>query len=124
SEEENRDWIWTQVDNSSYPEPSSNSGKFLLFINPDAIDYVWTQIKKFMLKGLLTKYAKVSTAFRANILNKKNYVICIYTYDYTDSKDLIDIKKKLIALEFNKNRIKYKTDRDTRMGIYYSNQKT
>jgi histidyl-tRNA synthetase len=86
--------------------------------------------KKATEEGLLGKYSKVATAIpNLNAPTPKNTVICVYTYDHDDRKDVMRIRDELRKMGFT-SKIPYKADkatlenkysvkRNTRISTYY-----
>jgi len=113
-------WIFASRKKGKYPKPTSRSGKWLIFVNMKDIDELWAKIKKATEEGKLGAEAKVSTAKPkpADIGYKKDeHVICIYTHDSTDEKDVKRIREELRKLGIT-NKIPYKADEDTGKGRY------
>ena len=99
-----------------YKKNTKNCGKWLCFIKPEFIDAAWEQISDATQQGLLGGRAKCST--RKGWKGGDNeYVICIYTYDYKDTTDVMRIREELRELGFTKP-IPYKTDADTKAKKY------
>jgi activator of 2-hydroxyglutaryl-CoA dehydratase len=98
----------------------SKTGKWLIFVNRKNIDEVWQKIKSATEEGILGIEAKVSTATpKPEDIGYDNdtHVICVYTYDWTDEKDVKRVREELRKLGIT-NRIPYKTDEDTGKGKY------
>lgn len=120
SEATNGYWIFASRRKGKYPKPSPRSGKWLIFVNIKDICEVWAKIRKATEEGKLGAEAKVSTAKSkpADIGYKKDeHVICVYTYDWTDEKDVERIREELRKLGIT-NKIPYKADEDTGKGRY------
>lgn len=105
-------WIYAYRKDDKYPK-NVNGGKWLLFEDISRIDDLWKKIKKATEDGLLGGSSKVATA----ISNSNVKVICVYTYDWTDEKDVMRIRSELKRLGIEK-KIPYKSDEDTRQGKY------
>ena len=106
-------WIYAKNDVVSYPKDTERSGKWLIFVPTDKIDAVWATIKKATEKGLLGKFSKVATAKpNPNAPTSKDKVICVYTYDYEDEKDVMRIREELRKLGIV-SKIPYKTNKAT-----------
>ena len=88
-------------------------GKWLVFRPPECIDEIWSEIAEKTASGKLRISAKVSTAQGAG----RNHVICIYTHDYFDSKDVQNVRDKLRELGVEEV-IYYKPDIYTYLDIY------
>ena len=118
SKETEEYWIYATRKKVAYPKPNRRSGKWLVFVDVKDIDEVWSKIKRATEVGYLGHESKVSTAKPnpyASNSNKK--VICVYTYDWTDEKDVKRIREELRKIGI-KSKIPYKTDEDTSKGKY------
>lgn len=96
------------------------TGKWLIFVNKGNVDEVWEKIKLATEKGLLGIGAKVSTAKPKPVdirYKKDKHVICVYTYNWTDEKDVKRIRKELRKLGIT-DKIPYKADINTLKGRY------
>ena len=96
------------------------TGKWLIFVNRENIDEVWEKIKSATEQGILGIEAKVSTAKPKPAdrgYEKDKHVICVYTYDWTDEKDVKRVREELRKLDIT-NKIPYKADEDTIKGKY------
>lgn len=91
------------------------SGKWLIFEPPDNIDRRWKTIADAIEKGELGPSAKVSTAI--NKRNSDKHVICVYTSNYFDKDEVMQVREKLRELGIEE-RIYYKPDIYTRLRIY------
>lgn len=60
--------------------------------------------------------SKVSTKYSSKS-KKVSYVICVYTYDWTDEKDARRVREELRKIGVI-NKIPYKADVDTILGKY------
>ena len=89
-------------------------GKWLFFVAEKYVDDTWGNVKKAVENGKLWKIAKVSTAWRSK---GGVYVVCVYTYDYNDKKNVMRIRDYLRNTGF-KRPASYKTDAQTLAGIY------
>lgn len=95
-------------------ELTSRSGKWMLFIPPKYIRECWDKIKEGVSSGNLS-CAKTIPASRFYDV----YATMIYTKDYKDKSDVARVLKYLISVGLKgKRRIYYKTDDQTRAGIY------
>jgi hypothetical protein len=93
---------------------TGRTGKRLLFVAEKSVDNTWQNLKKAVEAGKLWKEAKVSTAL---FTRDRSYVICVYTYDHDDAKDVARIREYLREMGF-KRPITYKTDDQTSSGVY------
>ncbi len=111
-------WLYAKRQNKDYSKSTENSGKWLVFVPLDKVDEVWRKIKKVTEKGLLGQISKVATAKEnPNATNQNTKVICVYSYDYTDEKDVMRIREELRKIGVTW-KIPYKADRKTREGKY------
>lgn len=90
-------------------------GKWMLFLPTESIDAVWNKVKMEIRNGNLWR-SNVSTTNP----EYSNYAIMIYTKDYTDLEDVINILNILESsgIKSPNDIIKYKTDAQTNAGIY------
>ncbi len=102
------------ADNPNAPT-DINPGKWLLFINRDNVDKVWEEIVKAINCGLLGTSAKVSTMLNPNTV--RDYLVCVYTYDYKNKLDVDRVRQQLRTMGFV-HKIPYKTDVSTLSGVY------
>jgi hypothetical protein len=92
------------------------TGKWMLFIHPAKVNQVWNKIK-IGIKDAELSSSKVTTS---NPKKSALHAIMVYTKDYTDINDVVrvlDYLEKSDIKPKNKN-IRYKTDAQTRAGIY------
>jgi len=103
---------------NEYPKDTINGGKWLIFRSKERIDKQWEKIRLGTILGFLGNRAKVSTAKpNPNSSDSKSFVICVYTYDSNDKKDVKRIRKELKNLGI-KEVIRYKTNKSTLEGKY------
>ncbi|HEX9897147.1 MAG TPA: putative phosphothreonine lyase domain-containing protein [Dehalococcoidales bacterium] len=118
SEVTNRYWLHAHRKSGKYPKPTVRSGKWLVFVDKEDVDMVWSKIKKTVEEGMLGSDAKVATAkSNPHATDASTKVICVYTYDHADEEDVRRIRAELRKLGIT-NRIPYKTDEDTLSGKY------
>lgn len=122
SEEFNEYWIRSKNEKIDYPKPTKHNGKWLIFAERgDVLDKIWGKVKKLTEEGKLGSSSKVSTEKdNEHSQNKKYGVICVYTYNSEDKKDLKRIAKELFKIEDIK-RLSYKEDILTHLGVYSKN---
>jgi len=119
----NEYWIFANREQGTYPPHSEKGGKWLIFIPIGRIDQVWSKIKLATEAGKLGEMSKVATAKSSpNATNSSTKVICVYTYDWMDEKDVMRIRQVLRQLGITR-KIPYKADEDTELGKY-ANQGT
>ena len=117
-------WIYATRKNGKYPKDTDKSGKWLIFVSLKNLDLVWSKIKIATEIGLLGDSSKAATAKNSPIAAKKDLkVICVYTYDFTDKKDVMRIREELRKIGVV-NKIPYKTDQATRDAKYEVNGNT
>lgn len=117
SKVKSRYWIQAFRKKGKYPKPTKKSGKWLIFREKTEIDQVWDKVRLATEKGLLGHGSKVSTG-KDNPNGKYNKgVICVYTYDWTDEKDIKRVREELRKIGIVE-RIPYKSDQDTSDGKY------
>ncbi len=86
-------WIYAENDTMEYPSSTEKSGKWLIFVHESQIDQMWSKIKKSLEIGELGRSAKVSTSRpNPNARDPDKHVICVYTYDSDDIKDVMRIR--------------------------------
>jgi len=119
SETSNCYWISINtLDNRIPKEINLNGGKWLIFVSKDNVDKLWKKIRLGTILGFLGYKSKVSTAKpNPNATDKKSHVICVYTYDSNDKKDVMKVRKELKELGI-KQEICFKTNRATLEGKY------
>ena len=116
-------WIYAlrQKKQNEYPTDSENSGKWLIFAPTEKVDEIWMKIKNAVEDGFLGNRAKVAPVNNSRpdqFTGKQRQVICVYTYDWTDKKDVMRVREQLKKLGITQV-ISYKTDSDTMAGKYY-----
>jgi ribosome-binding ATPase YchF (GTP1/OBG family) len=105
-------------------EDISKVGKWLVFIDRNNIDRIWSDIKKATEKGTLGIEAKVSSKKQTDAFgNKKEHVICVYTKNLEDKDDVMRVRNQLRKLGIN-HKIPYKRDLDTVLGKYVRTTQT
>ena len=111
-------WLCAERKFGEYPEHAERGGKWLIFVPVVAIDEVWARIRDATERGILGGSAKASTARpNPNAADPKARVICVYTYDCTDEKDVMRVRAQLRSLGITA-KIPYKADDDTFAGKY------
>lgn len=112
-------WLWAR--NNKYSDNGydfEKVGKWMLFVRKDQVDAVWNKIKEAVSNGDLFS-SKVSTTSEPYDPNE-SHAIMIYTQDHTDLNDVIDVLNFLQSSGISPPEItiRYKTDAQTRSGIY------
>jgi hypothetical protein len=106
-------WLHAYRKKGSYPHHTTRGGKWLIFVPFTAVDKVWSKIKHATEEGKLGAVSKVATARpNPNAANPKSSVICVYTYNWQDKKDVRRVREELRKLAIT-NKIPYKSDEDT-----------
>lgn len=120
TETQQEGWIWVFNRDVDYPpEHPVRGGKWLVFLGHESADQYWRIIAEEVLKGNLGDTAKISTAKSAEKYGAR-HVVCVYTYDCADKDDAMRIRECLRACGIQRP-IRYKTDIQTRLGLYDSN---
>lgn len=90
-------------------------GKWLIFCNVNDVDVTWKIISDATANGLLGIESKVATS-RPSRFQKApdSRVICVYTSDHENEKDVMRVRKVLRDLGF-REKLLYKTDEATRL---------
>jgi hypothetical protein len=89
------------------------SGKWLIFADVKNVDDVWAKIKKSTEEGRLGDSSKVAAGKPRD--GRDIRVICVYTHDWNDEKDVRRVREELRKLGIAK-KIPYKADKDTLQG--------
>lgn len=113
---------WLYAANNKYDKDTIDYrkvGKWMLFLTKDQVNTVWDKIKQAVTDGYLWR-SKVSTSEEVPANNRENHAIMIYTKDYTDLDDIINVLNFLedSGIKAPNTIIKYKTDQQTRAGVY------
>ena len=88
-------WIHESSD-VDYYDDTKTSGKWLVFVRAEEIDYWWETIKQLLHQGKLGKVIKSATAKEnPNARTSKQKVIVVYSYDGRDEKDVMRIRESL-----------------------------
>ena len=110
-------WLYAVREKGNYPKSTPRSGKWLVFVSERNVDEVWAKIKKATEEGKLGSSAKVATAKPSPLGKPSQRVICVYTYDWTDEKDVKRVREEMRKLGIIEG-IPYKADEDTLGGKY------
>ncbi|EQD61657.1 protein containing DUF1917 [mine drainage metagenome] len=111
-------WIYAKRKVGKYPEPTERSGKWCIYTNRKYVDEIWKRIKRATEGGYLGASSKVATKIESDEDNHREaHVICVYTYDWKDEKDVMKIRAELRKLKIVR-KIPYKADEDTMTGNY------
>lgn len=111
-------WTYAERKDDEYPEHSIYGGKWLIFVSNHNIDRVWAKIREAIEDGRLGSMAKAATAkINSDFTGSKVKVICVYTYDWRDEKDVKRVREELRRIGIAR-KIAYKTDEDTEQGKY------
>jgi len=96
------------------------SGKWMVFSRTDKVDTNWSMIAIALVQGELGSCAKVNPTQSMHELNATEHVICVYTDNFVDQSDVRRVRNALRRLGV-RNRISYKPDIYTYLGIYRNN---
>ncbi|KAI1181011.1 hypothetical protein F4777DRAFT_527897 [Nemania sp. FL0916] len=95
-------------------------GKWMLFCTAFEVDNVWEVIAKATANNELGIAAKVAPKY--NVDQRTERLICVYTADFSDTKDVTRVAEKLKQLGLIKTRpLYYKPDAYTYLGIASGN---
>ena len=97
------------------------SGKWLIYVYREHVDKLWDEIEKLVDEGKIWS-AKVSTSAHP-WTSKGKHVICVYTKNYLDEQDVMKTREVLRQIGIE-NRLTYKPDIYTLLGIYSDNKKS
>jgi hypothetical protein len=98
-------------------EEEDKGGKWLVFADAAEADELWRKIRDATAANDLGIWAKVSTAKALPESDDNRVVIYVSTADWSDEKDVMEIREKLRALGVEK-RIGYKRNIETYQGEY------
>lgn len=96
-------------------ESTRHSGKWLIPKADDAVDGAWIEVLGLVSSGALL-CAKVSTRRSRLLGGYPEHVICVYTRDWRDYDDVMEVREVLRAAGFAE-RLRYKRDLDTYRGV-------
>ncbi|QSZ67292.1 DUF1917 domain-containing protein [Methanofollis aquaemaris] len=111
---------WITVDNPAVQDLSPNdeqAGKWLIFSDISGVDALWKKIRDATLAGDLGISAKVSTARPNPDSRDDRKVVYVYTRDWSDEADVMQVREHLRALGVV-DRIGYKRNLETFAGEY------
>jgi hypothetical protein len=108
-------WIYATSPDFQGFSSNEKTGKWCIFGTKDNIDGLWDKVKAEVQAGRLV-LAKTSTAYGANFYNG-NFVICVYTMDWSDEAALKQSRQVLREAGFTEP-LKYKRDIETINGVY------
>ena len=117
-----REWLEESLSDMA-KKCSVTNGKWMLFPMPQRVDEIWAVVAKGTLEGRLGSAAKVATDAGDG---KPERLICIYTEDFSDIRDVMRVLKEmrrlgLVSSEKGAKPIYYKTDAYTYLGITSDN---
>lgn len=98
------------------------AGKWLIFLQPDQVDDIWRKIRDMTWQNELGISAKVSTAKKNPDSRDERRVIYVYTADWENEDDVMQIREKLRSIGIT-DRIGYKRNIETFKGEYASKGK-
>lgn len=111
---------WIVQDRPGYipaPDEDEKAGKWLIFLEKEETDGIWIKIRNATTEGLLGFSSKVSTAKENPDSRDERFVIYIYTPDWSNEEDVMNIREELKKLGV-KQRIGYKRNIETYHGDY------
>ena len=108
-------WLHAFAEGMPYPESTGGevtTGKWCIFAEKAHVDNTWAIIRRAVKRHQLWRIAKVSTAYRP-----QPHIICVYTPDWQDVINVVEIRNQLKLLGFRLP-LSYKRDIDTINGKY------
>jgi len=111
----------SQVNHTLYIQTNTNfastrqSGKWCIFCREKDIDTLWAKIKE-EVEVYNTFLGAMAATKLSSKSHKGSYVICVFTRDWTNKEDVLEVKKKIKNLGINRI-MRYKRDADTFDGI-------
>lgn len=118
--DKNVSWIYAIQIENPYKELDRNKiGKWMLYIPENHIHDIWYKI----CEGVKSKNIWAAKVNPKSHLRNETYVIIIYTYNFEDRKDVRRVLDYLLKNNLTLGKtIYYKTDQQTRQGIYAGNK--
>jgi transcription termination factor NusB len=117
-------WVYARPVIKKEYKQSSKVGKWLIFVSLNELDQVWQIVKKATEKGVLGIGSKSGTGlWNSNAGDSTDKVICVFTYNWQDKKDVFNVEKSLRKIGINHD-LYYKTDEDSRGNKYRINGDT
>ena len=110
-------WLSAECKTGNFKKPTERAGKWLVYLSISWIDEYWAKIRQTTEEGLLGYSSKVATARPNPHASSKAKLIVVYTYDWTDEKDVFRVREQLRKLGIEK-KLSYKTNEDTLAGKY------
>lgn len=110
-------WLWG-VRKDRVKNLCERSGKWMLFCSPEGVDNAWFNVVDMLADGKLGDCAKVAPASRTR---DSLHVICVYTADHEDVKDVFRVLHALRCSSIPcaaERTLNYKTDDATYAGQY------
>ncbi len=107
-------WLF-QVAPGRLFESTGQSGKWCVYRTTDGIDTAWRVVRALVTNDILLA-AKVSTRQAVDSGGHGQHVICVYTPDSQDWKEVLRVREVLRAAGFE-GRLQYRRDADTMAGI-------
>ncbi|XP_022110658.1 UPF0696 protein C11orf68 homolog [Acanthaster planci] len=97
-------------------------GKWLLYKKTGVhADLTWERIFQATITGHLGISAKVSSAPTVGDFNGPRHVVCVYSQDFTDKVDVMELEARLRKLGI-RCQLTYKPDAFSYMGLYRGNE--
>ena len=88
-------------------------GKWLIRVTPNDVEEIWPKIRNAVLEG------KLETAKIADTLEGDVFMVCLYTNDYTDKKEVLRVRQAIHELGiYPKSVLYYKPDCITHLDLY------
>lgn len=106
-------WLYASTPSIKTFTSNDTTGKWCIFRSKPDIDKAWKKISTACASGKLA-VAKCSTAASRGFAS---HVICVYTNNFNDTSDVMNVREVLRKLGFTEE-LGYKRDLDTIRGVY------
>ncbi len=111
-------WIIQDApDTDPHATEDERAGKWMIFAPPEELDGIWSCIRDLTWEGKLGISSKVSTAKRDPDARDNRWVIFVYTRDWEDEADVMQVREELRRIGIT-DRIGYKRNLETFAGEY------
>jgi hypothetical protein len=91
-------WVEAKCQIPDAPSPTARAGEWRIPTTVEAVDALWTTIKRATEAGELGYKSKVSTSPAQGQSERDQRMICVRTYDADDSADVERVRQALLEL--------------------------
>ena len=109
-------WLQAHSPKLKYFQSNEDTGKWCIHLEKDEVDESWLKIKEACQKDQLF-LAKCTTAYSSGTQEHPQFLICVYTHDWSDTEDVQKIRQTLREIGFTQP-LKYKRDIETINKVY------